>query len=152
VGSVITTFEDACPTGYLELDGSAISRTTYARLFGKYWIKYGSGDGSTTFNLPDVRGRFLRAWSHGQTTDPDKATRTDRGDGTTGDNVGTKQSHQFYSHTHSLTANSYMDNGIGYTLDDVGTFNYNYSTPSVVATGGNETRPVNINVLYCVKY
>ena len=154
VGSVITTFEDACPTGYLELDGSAISRTTYARLFGKYWIKYGSGDGSTTFNLPDVRGRFLRAWSHGQTTDPDKATRTDRGDGTTGDYVGTKQADEFHSHTHSLTANSYVYNAAGseYTFVSDGSFRYNYSTPSVNASGGNETRPVNINVLYCVKY
>lgn len=45
------------PTGYLLCDGSAISRTTYAALFDKIGTVWGAGDGSTTFNLPDMRGR-----------------------------------------------------------------------------------------------
>ena len=47
----------AAPTGYLLEDGSAVSRTTYASLFAAIGITYGAGDGSTTFNLPDSRGR-----------------------------------------------------------------------------------------------
>lgn len=45
------------PTGYLLLYGQAVSRTTYATLFGVYSTTYGPGDGSTTFNVPDYRGR-----------------------------------------------------------------------------------------------
>jgi microcystin-dependent protein len=151
VGSVITTFEDACPTGYIEVNGAAISRTTYSRLFSKYWTKYGAGDGTTTFNLPDMRGRFARGWDHGAARDPDRASRTDRGDGTTGDYVGTKQGHEFYSHTHSggyVFASTYPR---AYEpAADPNQNGYNYA--SIAAAGGNETRPVNINVLYCVKY
>ena len=45
------------PTGWLMCDGSAVSRTTYADLYAVIGTTYGSGDGSTTFNLPDLRGR-----------------------------------------------------------------------------------------------
>lgn len=45
------------PSGWLECDGSAVSRTTYAGLFSAISTTWGVGDGSTTFNLPDLRGR-----------------------------------------------------------------------------------------------
>jgi microcystin-dependent protein len=45
------------PNGWLLCDGSAVSRTTYARLFSAIGTKYGSGNGSTTFNLPNFKGR-----------------------------------------------------------------------------------------------
>jgi microcystin-dependent protein len=48
------------PTGWLLCDGSAVSRTTYAGLFAVLSTSNGSGDGSTTFNLPDLQGKFLR--------------------------------------------------------------------------------------------
>lgn len=48
----------AVPNGWLPCDGAAISRTTYSALFNVIGTQYGSGDGSTTFNLPDVRDRF----------------------------------------------------------------------------------------------
>lgn len=47
------------PSGYLLCDGSAVSRTTYATLFAAIGATYGAGDGSTTFNVPDHRGRFV---------------------------------------------------------------------------------------------
>lgn len=47
----------ATPSGWLECDGSAVSRTTYADLFAVLGTTWGAGDGSTTFNLPDMRGR-----------------------------------------------------------------------------------------------
>lgn len=46
------------PTGYLLCDGTAVSRTTYASLYATISTTYGAGDGSTTFNLPDLRGRL----------------------------------------------------------------------------------------------
>ncbi len=90
------------PPGYLVCDGSAVSRITYADLFAIIGTTYGSGDGSTTFNLPDYRGKFLRGWDNGSGIDPDAASRTDRGDGTTGDNVGTNQSYATQSHFHGV--------------------------------------------------
>lgn len=48
----------AAPTGYILCDGSAVSRATYATLFGVIGTTYGTGDGVTTFNVPDLRGRF----------------------------------------------------------------------------------------------
>lgn len=58
VGSIIPYAAASAPSGWLLCDGSAVSRSTYADLFAVISTTYGSGDGSTTFNLPDLRGRF----------------------------------------------------------------------------------------------
>jgi microcystin-dependent protein len=52
----------SAPTGWLKANGAAISRTTYATLFASIGTTFGSGDGSTTFNVPDLRGEFPRGW------------------------------------------------------------------------------------------
>ena len=57
VGCVIPFAGAAAPTGWLLCQGQAVSRTTYAQLFSVIGTTYGSGDGSTTFNLPNMRGR-----------------------------------------------------------------------------------------------
>ena len=59
VGQVIAFAGAAAPQGWLFCDGSAVSRLTYADLFAVIGTTYGIGDGSTTFNLPDARGRAL---------------------------------------------------------------------------------------------
>jgi len=56
-GTSIYGYWNTIPAGYLPEDGSAVSRTTYANLFALIGTTYGAGDGSTTFNLPDSRGR-----------------------------------------------------------------------------------------------
>jgi microcystin-dependent protein len=150
-----------CPAGWLEANGAAVSRTTYNTLFAALSTMYGPGDGATTFNIPDYRGQFLRGWNHAAGNDPDAAARTNRGDGTAGDNVGTKQSYANASHTHTAT-----DNGTNITIKDTaGGSGGAYGTVSrpdnggsgsadrpftIGATGGNETRPKNINVIYCI--
>lgn len=53
LGAILSYGGDAAPTGWLLCDGSAVSRTTYAQLFEVIGTKYGPGDGSTTFNLPN---------------------------------------------------------------------------------------------------
>jgi len=58
-GTAKVHFGTAAPTGYAFLFGQAISRTTYPKLFSAYGTTHGVGDGSTTFNLPDVRGRAV---------------------------------------------------------------------------------------------
>ena len=57
-GSVIAFAGDNAPDGWLTCDGAAVSRSTYSELFALVSTKYGVGNGSTTFNLPDLRGRF----------------------------------------------------------------------------------------------
>jgi microcystin-dependent protein len=57
VGTILPTGNSVAPTGFLICDGTAVSRTTWADLFAVVGVTFGVGDGSTTFNLPDLRGR-----------------------------------------------------------------------------------------------
>lgn len=57
-GAIIAYGAAAAPSGYTLCDGSAINRTTFAALFAVIGTTYGAGDGSTTFNVPDMRGKF----------------------------------------------------------------------------------------------
>lgn len=57
VGDIKTIATQTAPTGWLLCDGSAVSRTSYANLFNAIGTNYGNGDGSTTFNVPDFRGK-----------------------------------------------------------------------------------------------
>lgn len=144
-GSIILWPLNSAPSGYLICDGSAISRTTYSALFAVLGTAYGAGDGSTTFKLPDYRGQFLRGWDNGAGVDPDRASRTNRGDGTTGDNVGTKQVDAFKSHTHPVPGGS--GGGATVARGEIG-LQYFFNT---YPTGGNETRPTNVYINYCIK-
>jgi microcystin-dependent protein len=65
VGSIKAWPAAAAPASWLLCDGSAISRTLYPGLFSVIGTNYGTGDGSTTFNLPDMRGRFVLGFGQG---------------------------------------------------------------------------------------
>lgn len=78
------------PAGYLKCNGQAVSRATYAGLFGAVGTRYGLGDGSNTFNIPDVRGDVIRGYDDGRGIDPARA-------------LGSEQLDQNKGHTHSLT-------------------------------------------------
>lgn len=58
IGAIVPFSGDSIPTNYLLADGSAVSRTTYSELFDVIGTTYGAGDGSTTFNLPNLKGRI----------------------------------------------------------------------------------------------
>ena len=58
VGTIKPWGKATAPAGYLLCDGSAVSRTTYADLFAVISTTYGAGDSSTTFNVPDLQGKF----------------------------------------------------------------------------------------------
>lgn len=58
IGSIELWPTTTPPTGWFLCDGSAVSRTTYAALFAVIGTTFGAGDGSTTFNLPNLKGRF----------------------------------------------------------------------------------------------
>ena len=59
VGTIIAVAYTGVPKGYIHCNGAAVSRTTYANLFSKIGTIYGDGDGSTTFNLPNLMDRFI---------------------------------------------------------------------------------------------
>jgi len=56
-GTIIPWPSSSVPTGYLDCDGSAVSRSTYSALFAVIGTTYGSGNGSTTFNVPDIKDK-----------------------------------------------------------------------------------------------
>ena len=138
VGQVIFTAGGVAPSGFLKCDGSEVSRITYAALFAVCGTTYGVGNGSTTFNLPDLRGEFLRGWDDGRGVD-------------SGRTLGSAQSGAIQSHTHTIHslagANWSGTNGynVGYGQGDSG-----WVTDKIGSTGGTETRPRNIALLACI--
>lgn len=157
------------PPGWLLCDGTAVSRLTYSGLFTSIGTGWGSGDGATTFNVPDLRGRFLRGMDGGSGNDPDSASRTSiQAGGNTGATVGTLEGSAFASHTHGINdpghdhdmtfARDYNTPGpTRYVAYPAGQLNVNTHTlPSatgitVQASGASETRPANAAVNYIVK-
>lgn len=94
----------SAPTGYLLCDGSAVSRTTYSALFAIVGTTFGVGDGATTFNVPDVRQRFMIGLAAAGTAS------TLAGTGGTIDHVHTGPSHTHtyttvLNHTHTVNVN-----------------------------------------------
>ena len=136
------------PTGWLECNGAAVSRTTYAALFAALGTTFGAGDGSTTFNLPDSRGQFIRGWDHGAGVD-------------TGRSFGTTQTDAMQGHYHSPLSGQTTfwgdGTGQGRPTGSGGIFT-NTSTGSPITDGTNgtprtaaESRPKNIALMYCIK-
>lgn len=69
VGRIGTFAMATPPPGWFRANGAAVSRTVYAALFAKIGTTYGAGDGVSTFNLPDPRGKFVRIWDDGKGID-----------------------------------------------------------------------------------
>lgn len=88
-GAVLYFSGRTAPAGWLKANGAAVSRTAYAALFAAIGTTYGAGDGRSTFNLPDLRGEFLRGWDDGRGVD-------------TGRVFGSAQAHALQSHQHGL--------------------------------------------------
>jgi len=115
----------SAPTGYLLCDGSAISRSTYSTLFSAIGTTYGSGDGSSTFNIPDLRGRVVAGQDDMGGSSANRLT--DQSGGLNGDTLGdtggsethTLTTAQLASHTHSfsdtdsITAMTFLNDGLG---------------------------------------
>lgn len=92
-GQVATYAMTSCPSGWIKANGAAVSRTTYASLFAAIGTTWGAGDGSTTFNLPDLRGEFVRGWDDGRGVDTGRA-------------IASAQADDNKSHTHTGTTSS----------------------------------------------
>ena len=88
-GAVLYFAGRTAPAGWLKANGAAVSRTAYAALFAAIGTTYGAGDGRSTFNLPDLRGEFLRGWDDGRGVDVGRV-------------FGSAQAHALQSHQHGL--------------------------------------------------
>lgn len=146
VGSVITVATNTAPAGWLKCNGVVVPNGTgtvqgitadFSALYNTLGSTYG-----TPGQLPDLRGEFVRGWDDSRGID-------------SGRTLGSFQADDFKSHTHSLNyttplrAND-VDRG------DTGRFSLfsmdNEVQPSTNASGGTETRPRNVALLYCIKY
>ena len=145
--TVIYVAQITAPTGYLKANGAAISRTTYADLFAAIGTTFGTGDGSTTFNVPDLRGEFIRSWDDSRFVDINRS-------------FGSFQGEAFKMHRHvspvilsDLHTNSANSGMILSSRETTTSGNegdeYNRYTQY---DGGPETRPRNIALLACIKY
>jgi phage-related tail fiber protein len=148
------------PAGWLKANGAAVSRTAYAALFAAIGTTFGTGDGFNTFNLPDLRGEFLRSLDDGRGVDAGRV-------------MGSAQTSQNLAHTHTGTTDSagrhqhtiptYARDGStnGSTGDGGSGRTYASSTDAggdhahaftTNAAGGTEARPRNVALLACIKY
>ncbi len=166
-GGAITSFFGTylnVPPGWLVCDGGAYDRTQYSALFQAIGTAWGSdGFSSNGFQVPDLRGQFLRGASAGTGRDPDAYARTSLYiGGNVGDNVGSYQQHQIASHTHPLNVNNgngavlgvFVPGSVNPGWDKPGSYWGNLQTLNiqVLPTGGAETRPINAAVVYIIKY
>lgn len=169
-GAVIAYMGTNAPNGWLMCDGSAISRTQYAALFAVIGTSSGYGDTTTTFNLPDMRGVFLRGVNGTRSDgngDPDAANRPGPANGANGGNaVGSFQRDAVGPHRHWLGVNANGNGGgspgVLYASSPRGE-NPPYSSVNQIYTSGvgagagvetigNESRPKNVYVNYIIKY
>ncbi|MCP4136799.1 MAG: tail fiber protein [bacterium] len=147
---------DTVPEGWLLCDGQAYGRTEHSELFQAIGTAWGTPDGSR-FNVPDLRGVFLRGVDRGTGKDPDAGSRgVINPGGNTGNNVGSYQVDEFESHFH------YMELYWG-GWDTAPNFNHwlatggdrlrGYGGRNTDSAGGStETRPKNAYVNYIIKY
>ncbi|UXC38291.1 phage tail protein [Cupriavidus gilardii] len=161
VGSIVIFARNTAPAGYLKANGAAVSRTTFAALFAVIGTTFGAGNGSSTFNLPDLRGEFIRGWDDGRGVDPGRA-------------FGSLQAQSTQAHKH-LTSIGFDENALYQWRDNVNTpafgsivdtaasrfaitqgpistvgrFAY---TDAVLNQLSGETRPRNIALLACIKH
>lgn len=162
------------PEGWLLCDGSAQSRTNYRELFGVIGTTNGKGDGETTFNLPDLRGKFLRGVDQGTGNDPDaKSRHANNLGGNSGDNVGTVQdfatalpinghlkADNAGSHTHAVkhlpNDNSWYEiaghHYAAWNPDSVNTDTAGIHSHLVSGGGDMESRPQNVYTEFLIYY
>lgn len=172
----------SAPNGYLMCFGDPVSRTNYSRLFDVIGTTFGAGDGTTTFNLPDLRGEFVRGFDAGKGVDPSRVFGSRQlGQNEAHVHTGSALSAGFHSHTGSTsTAGSHYHGGVarvgGQFIDGndrafreaiAGVTDYagdhshalsingngdHVHTLSINSTGGTEARPRNVAMNFIIKY
>lgn len=136
-GDIKANFSPLVPTGWLSANGAVVSRTTYAGIFAAYGTMFGAGDGSTTFQLPDLRGEFLRGWDNSRGVDSGRV-------------IGSAQGDMFKAHTHDMGVEAGGGDNLSTPIDSGGVDETAVGNPTGSA-GGTETRPRNVAVHYLIR-
>ena len=169
VGTILAHAANTPPSGFLECNGSNISRSTYATLFSTISTTFGVGDGSSTFALPDLRGQFIRGWANTGSTDASRvfgSTQTDQNknhthttDSTTLTGNIRKISEGFLaggSATGVFTKTSDGNNSItgSSSTSPVGGVDFDGTHTHTISSsgGGTEARPTNLALMYIIKF
>lgn len=155
------------PIGWLLCDGSAISRADYSNLYNAIGVCWGAGDGSTTFNIPDLRGMFLRGVSGDSGNDPDADSRITMNDngGNTGNFVGSYQgdatrnisgSFRTFDRKVPEASGVFFNDGTRWSagVESGGADSWGVITSfdaSRVVPVGSDNRPKNVYVTYIIK-
>lgn len=150
-GTVIYHAANTPPTDFIKANGAAISRTTYSDLFTAIGTTFGTGDGSSTFNVPDLRGEFMRGWDDSRGVDGSRS-------------FGSAQADQLEQHrhdtpyqtnsTHSQYASAGFALGSYESVTNIreGDETQRYSGYTGGTDNSSENRPRNIALLACIKY
>lgn len=163
VGEVAFFARTTPPSGWLKANGAAISRTTYAALFAAIGTTFGAGDGRTTFNLPDLRGEFIRGLDDGRNIDNGRGLGSKQGDAirNISGHFGVRGIYNNNGAPHGtiiVQTNGVITSTSGGDWDAIGrtsgsskittvTIDASRSVPTVA-----ENRPRNIALLACIKY
>jgi phage-related tail fiber protein len=163
-GAVIHFARNTAPAGWLKANGAEVSRTAYAELFNAIGTTFGAGNEVDTFNLPDLRGEFLRGWDDGRGVDESRS-------------FATAQGHRMQSHFHGTGdfrragnddwygiirgwVGSFMGRWVAGESGEVRTATLTGESNGSHYTGttneqlvfGTETRPRNVALLACIKF
>ena len=142
IGSIFGNGRSNAPSGYLLCDGSAVSRTTYANLFNAISTSFGVGDGSTTFNIPDMRQAVPRGVGTNSFYNANVTVV-----------LGERINDTLETHSHSIPI-GYMWNG---NIWNHGTNYTNDMTPTIGTNNNSgrsstETRMKNIGINFFIKF
>lgn len=131
-GAVIHFARSTAPSGWLEANGAAVSRSQYAALFTAIGTTYGAGNGSSTFNLPDLRGMFHRSWDAGRGIDP-------------GRGFGSSQGSANLSHAHSGGTSAAGSHSHGGSTSVAGNHTHTENVYPLISGGGVFAPAINTN-------
>ena len=159
VGEVCFFGMTTAPAGFLKANGAAVSRTTYAALFTAIGTTYGVGDGSTTFNLPDLRGEFMRGWDDGRGVDSGRAIGSAQGHGIPRMRGGVADSHgnaAMYAYDVSGFTNPFVGVGTSSYRSDLNVVSTNHLyvefDSARIITASPDVRPRSVALLACIKF
>ncbi|NEO87737.1 MAG: hypothetical protein F6J87_26285 [Spirulina sp. SIO3F2] len=156
-GTIIWFAGSSPPDGYLKANGAELSRSVYAALFAAIGELYGVGDGTTTFNLPDLRGEFIRGADDGRGVDPARVF------GSSQKGTLLLKSDRAYNYVYMPWLVGFE--GLGADDATASGYDYDYNVNGTNGSGFNHgirdegwfggqgaTRPRNIALMPCIKY